>query len=120
MKMTNREAYQHILTLHALRETKLSLPVVTGYRILQNLRALEDAAGPYIEARDSIIKKYSKGKEELTMSSDPGAFKACTIELSEIDVLEVDVNIVKVHVNQIENLNLTLDILFDLDFMLEG
>lgn len=119
MKMTNYAAEQHLMQMTDLRNETGNLPVMAGYRILQNIHSLETALKPYIDMRDETVRKHSGGKEELRSEEDPEAFRAAMAEIDSIGNLEVDVEINPLSIDLIRDRELPMKVLFALDFMLK-
>lgn len=122
LTVTNAEAVKYMKGLRALNELHTSLPVLIGYRVLQNIHALDAALLPMAEAEKTIFSRYSNGKPNyvLKKETDPDAFEKCMAELSELDEIQIEVDIVKISIDQIKNCELPLSAIFALDFMLEG
>lgn len=119
MKMTNYAAEQHLVQMSELRNETGNLPVMAGYRILQNLHALEAVVKPFVDMRDETVRKYSGGKEELHSEDDPEAFRAAMAEIDSIGNLEVEVEINPLSIDLIRDRELPMKVLFALDFMLK-
>lgn len=119
MKMTNYEADQHVGELSSLKELRVSLPALVGYRILQNLHALKNGLQPYYDAVDDAVRKYSGGKERINESDDPDAYAACVGEIAELRQAEIDVDVQTIEFEAMRGVDLPLSALFALDFMLK-
>lgn len=119
IRMTNIEGFQKLEALEKLKKTDTALPVVAGYRIVQNVQALSVALAAYHETRDTIIKKYSKNGVSVSKDTDPEGFEKCIAELEKIDQIEIEVEVEKIPVSLLENKSLPLAAVFMLDFMLE-
>lgn len=117
--MTNAEIYQRVTGLQKLRELNNAVPAIVGYRIAQNLHALETALVPYNETRDQIIIKHSKDGKSVDGESDREAFLACTKDLSELEQISVDVEIWKIPFSSLDGREFPVGVILALDFMLE-
>lgn len=117
--MTNAEAIQHLSGLRGLESLNNPVPAPAGYRIIQNIHALEGALAPYIEVRDKTIKKYANGGQVINRETDPEAFSACTEELAQIDRLNIDVEINTIPLSAISEGKFPLNVFFILDFMIQ-
>lgn len=91
--MTSGEAEHCLAALHELEQLSSDVPAIVGLRIVQNARSLEQAVAPYRSMRDSIIKKYAKGGSSILKETDPAAFEACSREIADIAMDEVEVDI---------------------------
>lgn len=119
LTMSNIEAANRLSSLMDLERLSNTVPAVVGYRILQNIHALEAALAPYNRMRDNIIKKYSKDGKSVSRETDPAAFEVCTQEIAEISQIEVEVPVQTFPFKLIENREFTMKTLFALDFMIE-
>lgn len=117
--MSNIEAVNRLNSLRELERLSNTVPAVVGYRILQNIHALEAAVAPYDRMRDNIIKKYSKDGKSVSRENDPAVFEVCMQEISEIAQIEVEVDVQTFPFKLIENRDFPLKALFSLDFMIE-
>ncbi|MBR4310828.1 MAG: hypothetical protein IKT79_07345 [Akkermansia sp.] len=117
--MSNIEAVSRLNSLRELERLSNTVPAVVGYRILQNIHALEETLAPYNRMRDNIIKKYSKDGKSVSRESDPAAFEVCTQEIEEVAQIEVEVEVQTFPFKLIENREFPLKTLFALDFMIE-
>lgn len=119
LTMSNIEAVSRLNSLRELERLSNTVPAVVGYRILQNIHALEETLAPYNRMRDNIIKKYSKDGKSVSRESDPAAFEVCTQEIEEVAQIEVEVEVQTFPFKLIENREFPLKTLFALDFMIE-
>lgn len=119
LTLYNIEAANRLTSLRELERLSNTVPAVVGYRILQNIHALEEALAPYNRMRDNIIKKYSKNGKTISREDDPAAFDVCTQEIAEIAQIEVEVAVQTFPFKLIENREFPLKTLFALDFMIE-
>ena len=119
LTMSNIEAANRLTSLKELERLSNTVPAVVGYRILQNIHALETALAPYQRMRDNIIKKYSKDGTSVSRDTDPAAFEVCTQEIAEVAHIEVEVPVQTFPFKLIENREFPLNTLFALDFMIE-
>lgn len=119
LTMSNIEAVNRLASLRELERLSNTVPAVVGYRILQNIHALEETLAPYNRMRDNIIKKYSKDGKTVSRESDPAVFEVCTQEIAEIAQIEVEVAVQTFPFKLIENREFPLNVLFTLDFMIE-
>ena len=119
LTMSNIEAVNRLTALMELEKLSNTVPAVVGYRILQNIHALDAALAPYNRMRDNIIKKYSKDGNTVSRESDPAAYKVCIQEIAEIAQIEVEVPVQTFPFKLIENREFPLKTLFTLDFMIE-
>lgn len=119
LTMSNIEAVNRLNSLHELERLSNTVPAVVGYRILQNIHALEAAVAPYNRMRDNIIKKYAKDGKTVSREADPAAFEVCMQEIAEIAQIEVEVDVQTFPFKLIENREFPMKALFTLDFMIE-
>ena len=119
LTMSNIESANRLISLRELERLTNTVPAVVGYRILQNIHALEAVLAPYDRMRDNIIKKYSKDGKTVLRENDPAAFELCSQEIAEIAKIEVEVEVQTFAFKLIENRDFPLNALFALDFMIE-
>lgn len=114
--MKSSKAAAFIGEVAKVEGTSNIFPVKVGFKIIKNRISLERDAQPYIEMRDKIISKYSNGKGILREQDEN--YDICKKEIAEIDE-EISPKIEKIKLSEIENLNLPIDILSSLSFMIE-
>ena len=121
MKMTNIEAENRLKKLQELVNNKNELPAVVGFKIYQNIQALQNAVHPYLQARDDVVMKYAKdGKTSISETDDPETFRRCVIDIAALENEIIDVDIKTFKFNLIEKFSFPLDFFVTIGFMLEG
>lgn len=118
MKMTNYEADQHLRDLTGLKSLSVSISAVVGYRIMQNIHAIQDALRPYQDAVDDAVRRHSGGQERIDERDDPSAYAQCVEEIAALRQIEVDIPVQTIEIEALGEGNLPLSALFALDFML--
>lgn len=125
MKMKNREVIARLNQLS--RFSKADLPVKLTYAIARNLRKLDDVNKDFVETRNKLLDKYNVKDE----TGNPAYIKSGSIEISEegkkdwekdieelLDV-EIEVDIHEVDYSIIEGLNLSVESVLAIDFMIK-
>lgn len=117
--MKNAEAVARLNVLRDLEKLNISLPTVVGYRIVQNLRALQDVLVAYNDMRNKIIQKYAKDGKTIRKDEDPAAYEACEAEIEELNQLDVSVDVQTFPFSSIADKELPLNTMFALEFMID-
>lgn len=118
--MNNKELYVIANELQELKNSRQSLPVSIGFKIRKNIKLVENTTTAYLEMRNEIIQKNGELNEktcnyEMSTSCEEGVK-----ELTELDSIEVDLQgVEKVKLEDIEKLELPLNTLDAIEFMLE-
>ena len=120
MKMTNIEAEMHLQLLSKM--VNQELPRKTSVAIARNLRKLNDELKEYREQKDNLIRKYGKENEDgqigIDMNADREAFAKFVEELTPINQLEFEIDIMKISYDDLPE-TITPETIFGLEFMIE-
>ena len=108
--MTNAQliqTYQNLLDLR--KRADVRFPARTSFAITRNLKLLEPIAASYYQTRDEVIHKYGVPADNPGDYTIPQEFISTAMdELSSLDSMEVEVNFVKVKLNDLDTLDLSL------------
>lgn len=115
--MKNYEILNTVTALNAFEMSKTTLPVRVGYAILQNRQKMRQVIEPFEEARNQIIKKYSDGRMELSPSDE--GYAECLAEMNELGQEEQDIDLKKIKLSDIENVELSAELISALMCMIE-
>lgn len=121
--MKNFEIYTITESLKKLTQTDKDIPVIVGYKILKNLKTLSSITESFEETKDKIVKKYGTPSEDgrtVTIQKDNENYEKVVKELNELALLEVELpKLEKIKLKDIEKLELPLESISALDFMIE-
>ena len=93
------------------------MPVKFSYRLMTNVRCLRDELKSYDDVYKKIISKYGNGND--ISPSDENYDKALE-EINELNDEKIDIELKKVSIRDIENMNLTFKELAVIDsFMID-
>lgn len=115
--MKNFELFNIVQALNQFEMSKTALPVKVGYTILQNRQKMRQVIEPFVDARNEIIKKYSDGTMEVK-PSDKG-YAQCLKEMDELGQEEQAVELKKIKLSDIENIELSAEMISALMCMIE-
>lgn len=115
--MKNNELLSAVDALNHLEVSKTTLPIKVGYIILQNRKKMRDAVEPLAELRNGIIKKWSGGGTVIK-ETDHG-YKECLAEINELGQEEQDIDLKKIKLSDIENVELSAELISALMCMIE-
>lgn len=116
--MTNGEA---LAALNGFIEIMNShdeeMPVKFSYRLMTNVRCLRDKLKTYDDVYKKIISKYGNGND---ISPDDENYDKALKELNELNDEKIDIELKKISVHDIEDMNLTFKELAVIDsFMID-
>ena len=126
MKILSRQAHESYLILQELVNTKL--PFKVSLIISRNLKALQKESEFYIEQEQTFVRNYLEFDPETgeLIQLETGAFKIqedkveeCYKARQELDAFEVEVDLKKIPVSALENVNFTPAQLLGIEFMIE-
>lgn len=126
MKILSRQTHEAYTTLQELANIKL--PFKVSLIISRNLKTLQKESEFYIEQEQNFVRNYLEFDPETGMliESAPGVFKIqegkteeCYKARADLDAFEVDVDIKKIPLEAIENVELTPAQLMAIEFMIE-
>lgn len=115
--MKNTEILSIVNTLNQLDYSKTNMPVKVGYTILKNRQKMRQVIEPFEEIRNSIFKKYANGKQTL-QPSDEG-YNACLEEMNTLNSEETELDLEKIKLSDIENVELSAEMISALMCMIE-
>lgn len=122
MKLTNTQIYNYSQALStAFTEKELHLPVRINFYLQKNAQTLAEAARGIEESRMAIIRQYGEENQENgTISVSPSNIEAASAELNDLFNLEQNLNIYTVSIEKFGEMELSLEQMNALMFMIEG
>lgn len=120
--MKNKEIYSNYIQLLTLKENKkLRFPAKVSFAIIYNIKTFFPIVETYEWTKDEIINQYAV-KDEI----HPGYYhikegnqNKVQQELTDLDNLETEISIQRIKIQDIENLELSIQDMEALYFMLE-
>ena len=94
------------------------LPIRIGYKIVKNRLAIKEALKAYFVTKDAIINKYSNGRGYVSEKEDAESFEKIYKESNVISKEKTSVNIDMISIEDFKEINLSLNIISALEFML--
>lgn len=105
MKMSNRTLVKTINGLLSFKNNGVRKPIKAIYAVNRNIEMLDKAAIPFQESRNELIEKYCDKKENGDIVPKKGMEQNLESELGELlDGIEVDVDVYKISISLIENI----------------
>lgn len=126
MKILSRQAHESYLILQELANTKL--PFKVSLIISRNLKVLQKESEFYIEQEQNFVRDYLEFDSETgeLIQSEPGAFKIqdgkveeCYKARQDLDAFEVEVDLKRIPLSALENVDFTPAQLMAIEFMIE-
>jgi len=125
MKLNYMQIHSAIESLSALAEEKM--PFKTTLIMSKNLAALKAEEEFYIEQERKFAMEYLVvGEDGNFVQTSPGVFQIkdgkqqeCAEARRELDAFETDINLRMIPVSAFDNLNVTINQLAGIDFLLE-
>ena len=115
--MKNTEILSIVSTLNQMDYSKTNMPVKVGFTIMKNRQKMRQVIEPFEEMRNSIFKKYANGKQAL-QPTDEG-YAECLNEMSALNDEETELELEKVKLSDIENVELSAELISALMCMIE-
>lgn len=109
------ETYEGLNEL--IQDSSIKFPAKISFTIIHNLKILGSIVQEIEEAKMTIIKNYSEKGEDYKIPVDKVA--VANKELADLANVEVEVPLMKIKMQDIENLNISLKIAAALSHMLE-
>lgn len=120
--MTNKEILSIYNGVQKLRELLTPMPVDVVFAIVKNIRTIEPIAQSVEEARSVLLHKYAAPSMD-----EPGVFiplenkvDILNTELEKLSVIENDIQLIKIPLEKIMHLQLTLEEMEALYPMISG
>lgn len=93
------------------------MPVKFSYRLMTNVRCLRDELKTYDDVYKKIISKYGNGND---ISPDDENYDKALKEINELNDEKIDIELKKISIHDIEDMNLTFKELAVIDsFMID-
>lgn len=115
--MKNSEILNIVSVLNTLDFSKVNMPVKIGYIILKNRQKMRQVIEPFEEMKNSIFKKYANGKQALQPTDD--GYAECLQEMNAINNDDVELELEKIKLKDIENIELSAELISALMCMIE-
>ena len=122
MKLSNTQIYNYSQALNsAFTEKELYLPAKINFYIQKNAQTLAEAAKGIEDGCMAIIRHYGKPDEENgTITVPPEKIEVASNELNDLFGLEQDLKIYTVDIEKFGEMELSLEQMNALMFMVEG
>lgn len=122
MKLSNTQIYNYSQALNsAFTEKELYLPAKINFYIQKNAQTLAEAAKGIEDGRMAIIRHYGEPDEENgTITVPPEKIEVASNELNDLFGLEQDLKIYTVDIEKFGEMELSLEQMNALMFMVEG
>lgn len=126
MKILSRQAHESYLILQELANTKL--PFKVSLIISRNLKILQKESEFYIEQEQAFVRDYLEFDSETgeLIQTEPGIFKIqegkveeCYKARQDLDNFEVEIELKKIPLSALENVDFTPAQLMAIEFMIE-
>lgn len=126
MKILSAQAHESYLILQELANTKL--PFKVSLIISRNLKNLQKESEFYLEQEQAFIRDYLEFNSETgeLIQSEPGVFKIqegkveeCYKARQDLDAFEVEVDLKKIPLSALENVDFTPAQLMAIEYMIE-
>lgn len=116
--MKNYELLEIMQGLDKATSLETSVPVAEGFKIVQNKKLVKDALVAFEEMRNAIVKKYADENGEV--KEDNPNYAKCFEEVNTLATQECDeINFKKIKLETIEKLELPLNAIQSIYFMIE-
>ncbi len=123
MKKTNHEMLLDVANLDYL--TKRRLPIRVSYAIAKNISNMKKELETYEEERQKLINKYGKKDDKGNIITDKKGqveFKnkeKWTKDIEELLSIEVDIDIHKFNIKELEGYDMSVGELMAIEYMIE-
>lgn len=111
------ELSNNLKNLEEVLNSELKFPVSVSLAMIKNKNTMNAEMESYGEAYNVIVKKYANGNSVIE-KTDPN-FNKVTEELTELNGQECDINVKKISVQSIENMEIPINMLNKIAFMIE-
>ena len=121
MKLTNYTIYIYSQNLSsAFSNKEQHLPIKLNFSILKNSQLLSTLAQEIEEARINIIKHYGEIQEDGNIKVPEDKIVIANQEIEDLFSIEQEVNILKVDIESFGDLQLSIEQMNAIMFMVEG
>lgn len=120
--MTNQEIYLTFQNLYRLRECdSMRFPARVSFAIIHNMKQLAPIVSAYEDTKTLLLQENGSPSDEQanTFIISPDKISYVTQELSALDSLEVEVSIQKIKMSDLDGLELSLQDMDALYFMID-
>lgn len=121
MKLTNYEIYTYSQNLiNAFTEKNQYLPAKLNFCILRNNQTLSSLTKEIEEARVNIVYQYGEIQEDGNIKVPEDKIAIANKEIDDLFSIEQEVNILKVDIESFRDLQLSIEQMNAIMFMVEG
>lgn len=125
MKLTNKKILNDAMTIGAISNKEL--PIKVSYAIAKNISKLEKELQIYNQEREKLIEKYSvKDDDNKTIIDENNQIKiqdkyldAWNKDIKELQEIEVEIDMHKFKLEELNGYNITPAELMAIDYMIE-
>ena len=125
MKLTNKKILKDAMTIGAISNKEL--PIKVSYAIAKNISKLEKELQIYNQEREKLIEKYSvKDDDNKTIIDENNQIKiqdeylyAWNKDIKELQEIEVEIDMHKFKLEELNGYNITPAELMAIDYMIE-
>ncbi|CEN87291.1 DUF1617 family protein [Paraclostridium sordellii] len=125
MKLTNKKILKDAMTIGAISNKEL--PIKVSYALAKNISKIEKELEIYNNEREKLIEKYSvKDENDKTVIDENNQIKIQDIylekwnkDIEELQNIEVEIDIHKFKLEELNGYNMTPAELMAIDYMIE-
>lgn len=119
MKLTNNQVYGLYETLIKFQDKNKSLPIKVGFALLQNIKILEPIYSSIDTLRQNLILANGTQTEDGMVNVPKDKLEEVNKELTILGNEESEVKLRKIKLQDIENLELSLEELIKIEILIE-
>lgn len=116
--MTNYEMDRNLENLKAIARKK-EMPGSLSYAIAKNIRKMQEELKEYLEVKYDLIQKYGELTDNKYQITDQDKIRDYAEEIQDIAQIEQTVDLIKISPKLFDRINITVEEIMALEFMIE-
>lgn len=117
MKLINNQIFKLYESLNVFKENK-TIPIKVGFALLQNIKTIEPIYQSIITLRDQLAIDNGEVDDQGRVTIHSDKIEYVNEELSKLGNEETEVNLRMIKLEDIENLNMSLEDLLGLEIII--
>ncbi|NMB43870.1 MAG: hypothetical protein GX995_07045 [Clostridiales bacterium] len=119
VKLTNHKIEEVLTQLNKFKAKKTPTDALTMYKIVKNIKKLEEIIKPYLEVKNSLIVKYGKSDKDGNIAVEQKNLSEFAQELQPIANEVNDIEIQIIDLDSIKGMTVDMDDMLALEIMIK-
>lgn len=119
VKLTNHKIEEVLTQLNKFKAKRIPTDALTMYKIVKNIKKLEEIIKPYLEVKNSLIVKYGESDKDGNTAVAQKNLSKFAQELQPVANEVNDIEIQTIGLDSIKGMTVDMDDMLALEIMIE-